>query len=193
MQRSPTNCGINLVRTSSALRRWMACEPLTKRKLSSTTALHANPYPFPRSPDPTPYQIFHLMPDASPNDIKHRCEILWIALKIHMSDPISFSDYELVKLYHPDSAESRRHEPDASRRHAMFSAITRAYASLQKGESGGSGAEGSVEAANAAHMWKRAPTLNRRRYEEPMFVDERWKDRIIWGVLGFVSIAFSTE
>ena len=27
----------------------------------------------------------------------------------------------------------------------------------------------------------------RRRYEEPRFVDERWKDRVLWGLLGIVS------
>ena len=30
----------------------------------------------------------------------------------------------------------------------------------------------------------------RRRYEEPRFVDERWKDRVLWGLLGIVSIEF---
>ena len=39
-------------------------------------SLNPNPYPFPSHPDPTPYQIFHLLPDASEEDVKSRCESL---------------------------------------------------------------------------------------------------------------------
>ena len=51
-------------------------------------SLNPNPYPFPSNPDPTPYQIFHLLPDASEEDVKSRCE----------SPPFSFRSLLLVVI-----------------------------------------------------------------------------------------------
>ena len=108
-----------------------------------------------------------------------------------MCIPSVDEDYELVRLYHPDSAESRSREPDASRRHAQFSAITRAYSRLQKRSASESwdvdGGEGVVAGMNP---WSRAPSMHRKRYDEPRFVDDRWKDRFLWGILGFVRILY---
>lgn len=98
------------------------------------------------------------------------------------------SDYELVRLYHPDSAESHKYEPDAAQRHARFSAITRAYTRLQKRAAGE--ATDADLAEGLVNPWKRTPSMHKRRYEEPRFVDDRWKDRLIWGILGFVSLNF---
>ncbi|KAI5123967.1 hypothetical protein M0805_006379 [Coniferiporia weirii] len=139
-----------------------------QRCYATASSSHLNPYPFPSSPEPTPYQIFHLLPDASPADVKHRY-------------------YELVRIYHPDSAESRRYEPDPARRHARFSAITRAYTSLQKQPNGDNV---DPEATSGfSNPWRRAPHAQRRRYEEPRFVDDRWKDRLIWGGLCFALVS----
>ncbi|KAJ8591543.1 hypothetical protein M405DRAFT_734871 [Rhizopogon salebrosus TDB-379] len=63
-------------------------------------------YPFPRHPQPTPHQIFHLSYGASQTDIKSRY-------------------YELVREHHPDSAHAQHISP--SERHSRFQAITAAY------------------------------------------------------------------
>ena len=47
------------------------------------------------------------------------------------------------------------------------------------------GVSGGASASESERLRKR-----RRRYEEPRFVDERWKDRVLWGLLGIVSIEF---
>lgn len=40
---------------------------------AETSAAGANPYPFPQKSRPTPLEIFHLTPSATPKQIKHRC------------------------------------------------------------------------------------------------------------------------
>lgn len=99
-------------------------------------------------------------------------------------------DYELVRFYHPDAASARQREPDASRRHTHFSAITRAYASLQKRSSDGVTDE-KEESRRAHSVWQRPPhTRSWRNFEEAANADERWKDRLIWGGLCFVSSVY---
>ena len=46
----------------------------------------AIPYPFPKHKHPTPYDIFHLKPGASPGAIKNRCERLSVAFHIASSN-----------------------------------------------------------------------------------------------------------
>ncbi|TDL26550.1 hypothetical protein BD410DRAFT_812914 [Rickenella mellea] len=65
-----------------------------------------SPFPFPRKPRATPYEIFHLPPGSPPSAIKSRY-------------------YELVRVHHPDSPRARTLPPRIA--HARFQAITAAY------------------------------------------------------------------
>ena len=58
----------------------------TSRRQYATTMTTIR-YPFPDCSEPTPYQIFHLLPDASPAEVKQRCESM------------SYSTYELAKYW----------------------------------------------------------------------------------------------
>ncbi|KAG8988423.1 hypothetical protein FRB95_009490 [Tulasnella sp. JGI-2019a] len=89
----------------------------TIRYLSTGTPSHSasssrNPYPFPTHRNPTPRQIFHLDVNATSADIKSRY-------------------YELVKLYHPDTAAKDGMSPKACRE--RFQRITVAYTQLRRG------------------------------------------------------------
>ena len=63
----------------NVLRQWISQERSCNssrrhfRASKPSSARIANPYPFPKTPDPTPYQIFHLPSGASESDIKRRC------------------------------------------------------------------------------------------------------------------------
>ncbi|PPQ82880.1 hypothetical protein CVT25_009697 [Psilocybe cyanescens] len=65
-----------------------------------------NPYPYPRNPRPTPYQIFHLPVGASQSEIKARY-------------------YELVRAHHPDSHHAAQLGADLA--HTRFRSIKAAY------------------------------------------------------------------
>ncbi|KAI6041878.1 hypothetical protein EDC04DRAFT_2664698 [Pisolithus marmoratus] len=67
-------------------------------------------YPFPTHRNPTPEEIFHLPPNASQAQIKARY-------------------YELVKLYHPDSAHAK--SISHTERTSRFQAFQRAYDMLR--------------------------------------------------------------
>ncbi|KAF9517140.1 hypothetical protein BS47DRAFT_1254928, partial [Hydnum rufescens UP504] len=67
-------------------------------------------YPFPTQPYPTAHQIFNLPRSASSAEIKSRY-------------------YELVKIYHPDSAQSHSVPPEI--RQARFNSISSAYDDLR--------------------------------------------------------------
>lgn len=94
-------------------------------------------------------------------------------------------DYELVRLYHPDSAESRKSQPDPALRHAQFSSITKAYETMQKRTAIG---EDLSDVTAGPNPWRRAPHVNRRVYHEETFIDDRWKEKLIWAGLCFVSL-----
>ena len=111
-------------------------------------------------------------------------------LKEHSSAYVSNqrfdSDYELVRLYHPDSVDSRRKQPDSGVRHARFRAITAAYEKLQK--------DAGLKPSDA-EQFEAAQTALRRAYmrrnmKEPTFVDDRWKDRLLVAAISFVSSCF---
>ncbi|KAH8119377.1 hypothetical protein DFH11DRAFT_442454 [Phellopilus nigrolimitatus] len=156
------------------LRRVSAQKASRRRCFSASATAWSNPYPYPNSQDPTPYQVFHLQTDASPADVKQRY-------------------YELVRLYHPDSAESRRLEPDPAVRHARFSAITRAYTHLTKRPTS-DGSDGTSETGEGfANRWRRAPHAHKRPYFEDKYVDERWKERFMWGTLTFAVLAVAAQ
>ncbi|KAG8872336.1 hypothetical protein FRB97_007751 [Tulasnella sp. 331] len=81
--------------------------------VSQTTSASSskNPYPFPSHRNPTPHQIFHLDTTASDAQIKSRY-------------------YELVKLFHPDTAYQDGKPSKA--RQERFQRITAAYNHLRR-------------------------------------------------------------
>ncbi len=99
-----------------------------------------------------------------------------------------------MRLYHPDAPNAREREPDAATRHARFRAITTAYDKLKADfERGAGGLDGGLteeEAQRERQRWQRprpASYSSRSAFDERRSVDERWKDRLIWGGLGAVS------
>jgi len=144
-------------------------------------------YPYPTHPNPTPHQIFHLPTNASQDAIKSRY-------------------YELVKIYHPDSPLSRTSAaaaaapaPSNSARptgshtsEARFQAITAAYNTLRKGkirintatahDNNLRGGGGGVSDWHKQELRNRADSLSVGGW------DERWKERLMLGVL-FLSVA----
>ena len=98
------------------------------------------------------------------------------------------SDYDLVRIYHPDSAISRAVPPETA--HARFQAISAAYAVL----TGKARRMADVESGTASElrpdyhslstaMWK---AKQRRRAELNVGMDDRWKDGLMFGAITLV-------
>ncbi|KAK7472864.1 hypothetical protein VKT23_000972 [Stygiomarasmius scandens] len=128
-------------------------------------ATQANPFPFPTNPNPSPHQIFHLPRNATQDQVKERY-------------------YELVRIYHPDKADTSIPPQQA---HSRFQSISNAYNALR----GKSSSQDSVSPAHrdpnyATTAARRAMHLRRHReLYEAGAIDDRWKDRII--VFGIVA------
>ncbi|KDQ27814.1 hypothetical protein PLEOSDRAFT_5756, partial [Pleurotus ostreatus PC15] len=119
-------------------------------------------FPFPKATRPTPYQIFHLPRNASQDDIKERY-------------------YELVRIYHPDTAIARYSvPPDLA--HTRFQSITTAYEAL-RGKT--VAPESRVDDGRwpTASAWRARQTKRRDIHSEG---DDRWKDWIIFGGVSVV-------
>ncbi|CAE6413675.1 unnamed protein product [Rhizoctonia solani] len=102
------------------------------RQVSSSSGASASnqPYPFPtHTKSPTPFEIFHLSPSASPSDIKSRY-------------------YELVRSHHPDCMACRSLPRAVA--HERFQAITHAYEVLTGKRKAGRGAATTSEAVELA-------------------------------------------
>ncbi|KZT72164.1 hypothetical protein DAEQUDRAFT_755351 [Daedalea quercina L-15889] len=139
-----------------------SCRFLGHRHVSSS----ANPFPFPTDANPTPHQIFHLPPNATRDDVKTRY-------------------YDLVRIYHPDSAISRAVPPETA--HARFQAISAAYAVLTgktkrmvDAESGSASELRPDYHSLSTAMWK---AKQRRRAELNVGMDDRWKDALMLGAI----------
>lgn len=161
--------------------------PLTRAASSTFTP---SSYPFPKVERPSPHQIFHLPQGASAEDVKNRCTC---RSSIYFPTPAQKkkTDYELVRLYHPDAPYARERESDATTRHARFRAITTAYEKLKADYWRSAGTlDGDLtdeEAQRERQRWQRprpASYNSRSAFDERRSVDERWKDRMILGGLG---------
>ncbi|THH17345.1 hypothetical protein EW146_g3449 [Bondarzewia mesenterica] len=102
------------------------------------------------------------------------------------TDPSLLPDYQLVRIYHPDSAVARLLPPPISQ--ARFHAISKAYdvlrgraSAMDAGEGGGMPRARDFHDLSSA-IWK---AKQRRRAEAQLNVplDERWKDRVFFGAL----------
>lgn len=100
------------------------------------------------------------------------------------------SDYDLVRIYHPDSPVARAGGVSAETAHARFQAISSAYASLSGKKLAatldGTDPEGFGASTRSSYhdlstaMWR---ARQRRRAELDVGLDERWKERIMVGAV----------
>ncbi|KAF9241632.1 hypothetical protein BU15DRAFT_44673 [Melanogaster broomeanus] len=119
----------------------------------------SNAFPYPTQPNPQPHHIFHLPRSATQQQIKERY-------------------YELVRIYHPDSPVARKYPPEVA--HARFQSITKAY-DLMRGKSS---LTGESLAGREQHMGParfRTGTSRRPHFDDTTG-DERWKERLLFGV-----------
>ena len=124
-------------------------------RFSSSSSSTTHRFPFPQHPHPTPHQIFHLPHGASQQDIKARCTTFHPTLPTLPLTTTTHTDYDLVKVYHPD-APSSSSTSSSQTRHAQFQAIKHAYDVLRG------------KATSHAHLRPRTTTdtWNDRVYEE---------------------------
>ncbi|KIY74297.1 DnaJ-domain-containing protein [Cylindrobasidium torrendii FP15055 ss-10] len=145
------------------------------RRWLNTTNSPSNPFPFPKQPNPSPHDIFHLSRNASQAEIKKRY-------------------YDLVRVYHPDKAAGGA-ETSAEDAHSRFQAIGHAYDVLRGKKPPdtimGRAAEAATSATTAS---RRAAHVRRHRalYEGGP-IDDTWKDRIIIGGAFIVVVAVSYQ
>lgn len=94
--------------------------------------------------------------------------------------------YELVRIYHPDSAVARHYPSEESQ--ARFQAISRAYDILR-------GKTSSGEPVEVTHKVDpiRWSIRSRRPYFDDTASDERWKERVIMGTVLLALAAFVTQ
>ncbi|KAJ7654621.1 hypothetical protein DFH06DRAFT_1202901 [Mycena polygramma] len=141
---------------------------LVQARLSYSTA-SSGQYAFPRHPQPTPHEIFHLPRGTSQEDIKKRY-------------------IELVKQHHPDSQFSRALPP--AERHRRFQMISSAYDTLRfKKVIIERDRATWEEIARRKHAYSRHSRRAEYEYAEwknPR-VDDRWTDRVILA-FGFVAL-----
>jgi curved DNA-binding protein CbpA len=92
-------------------------------------------------------------------------------------------DYDLVRIYHPDSPSCRLDPPDE--RHRRFQAIRTAYDALRKGTAGTQTFDiYAQEVARRKRMYqrqyaRRAAYAAEGRYDWNSNPDDRWKDQMI--------------
>jgi len=113
-----------------------ACQLLAKEY--ATAADTGDHFPFPRTSNPSPWDIFHLEKDASQAEIKARCAFPRLPSYSEEQSLMHAhsSDFELVRLYHPDVCKSRGLDPSLAE--SRFQAVTTAYNALRSGLGGSS-------------------------------------------------------
>ena len=106
-----------------------------------------------------------------------------------------FVDYDLVRIYHPDSPSARAGGISPETAHARFQAISTAYAVLSGkkpasamngddvGEAFGAATRPSYHDLSTA-MWR---ARQRRKADLDIGLDERWKERLMAGAILLVS------
>lgn len=97
-------------------------------------------------------------------------------------------DYELVRRYHPDSAFARSLPPETA--HTQFQAMSRAYDVL-RGKTQTMAIDDTTDGPAARsdndvgfEIWK---ARQARKADIDVTFDERWKDKMLVGLLLFVS------
>ena len=141
-----------------------ACGPL---RCFATAAPPRSQFPYPLHPRPTPYQIFHLPRGASQKQVKDRCECLEAGIcslvcQILMFSSVVFSeDYELVRVHHPDSPNSRASDLPKRIRDERFSSIKDAH-DILTGKRPGHPSQ--WNSSDCGRDWELRNELERRRH-----------------------------
>lgn len=153
------------------------------------TSTSSNPYPYPTHPHPRPHQIFHLPRSATQQQIKERCRWSLHALLNGLLNPFfPVLDYDLVRIYHPDSPIARKYPADIAQ--ARFQSISKAY-DLMRGKSDLTG-DAVTSRERPADPARFRPRATRRRHFDETVGDERWKERILFGATLLVSLMYSS-
>ena len=107
----------------------------------------------------------------------------------------TFPDYDLVRIYHPDSPAARAGGIPPETAHARFQAISSAYAVLSGKKPAtsldGAESEGFGTATRSSYhdlstaMWR---AKQRRRAEMDIGMDDRWKERLMLGAILLVRL-----
>ncbi|CDO77714.1 hypothetical protein BN946_scf184969.g65 [Trametes cinnabarina] len=124
--------------------------------------------------------------------VRHALLLLQIAHTSHCRD----ADYDLVRIYHPDSPSARAGGVPAETAHARFQAIAAAYAILTgkkpatalDGTNAGEGFDRTSRPSYhdlSTEMWR---ARQRKRAELDIGLDDRWKERLMTGAV-FVTLA----
>ena len=93
------------------------------------------------------------------------------------------SDYDLVRIYHPDSPVARNYSAELAQ--ARFQSISKAYDMMR----GKSAITGEVVTNRERHVdpARFRPKTTRRPHFDETTGDERWKERILFGATVLVS------
>jgi hypothetical protein len=159
-------------------------------RFASQSSPSSTPFPFPAHRNPTPHQIFHLPSNASQAEIKARCTFASISPQVSFHHSHHGTDYELARIFHPDSPASRALTSGV--RHARFHAVTRAYDILRGKTSHarpGQGFSSDDEYEYTAELARRRRQHARRQayqagrtatgYASEAGADDAWKDQLI--------------
>lgn len=145
----------------------------------------SNPYPYPTHPNPQPHQIFHLPRSATQRQIKERCRWTLHALSNGLlSHFFSWLDYDLVRIYHPDSPIARNYPAEIVQ--TQFQSISKAY-DLMRGKSAITG-EVMTNRERHADPARFRPKATRRPHFDETAGDERWKERVLFAATVLVSL-----
>jgi len=150
----------------------------------SYSRLSSNPFPFPIHPNAQPHDIFHLPRSATQKEIKQRCKPLFLILLDEAFLTCLPIDYDLVRVYHPDSIIARRYPPEVTQE--RIQAINKAY-DILRGRA--ISLEGPISATPGPRMdsaWFK-PRSSRRPYFDDVVGDDRWTERTIVLIAVFVS------
>ena len=96
------------------------------------------------------------------------------------------SDYDLVRIYHPDSPVARKYPAETAQ--SRFQSISKAY-DLMRGKSVITG-EVLTNRERHADPARFTPKARRRLHFDETTGDERWKERILFGATVLVSLVF---
>jgi len=154
--------------SSGILKQSTRCTRDILRYLARPSCRHAstssNPFPYPTHPNPQPHQVFH-------------------------SNVCFFHgpDYDLVRIYHPDSPIARNYPPETAQ--ARFQSISKAY-DLLRGKSAITGAVLTNRERQVDPARFRPRATRRPRHFDETAGDERWKERVLLGATLLAVVAF---
>jgi hypothetical protein len=99
----------------------------------------------------------------------------------------SVLDYDLVRIYHPDSPVARKYPADTAQ--TRFQSISKAY-DLMRGKSAITGEVLTNRERHADPARFRPKAARRRPHFDETTGDERWKERILFGATVLVSLVY---